>query len=61
VLRAARATTRIRKLLAVQRETRALQTRSLAVQRRSLKVQRRSLKHVRSLDRKTLGDLPPVP
>lgn len=59
--RAARSTTRLRKLLAIQRETRLLQQRSLSVQLRSLDVQLRSLKHVRSLDRKTLGEVPPVP
>lgn len=58
VARAARSATRLRKLLAVQRQTRALQARSLRVQRRSLEVQERTLDHVRSLDRKTLGELP---
>jgi hypothetical protein len=61
VERAAKSAARIRKLLAVQRETRALQARSLAVQRRSLAVQRESLEHIRSIDEKTGGQLPPLP
>jgi hypothetical protein len=56
--RAERSAARLRKVLAVQRRTRSLQLKSLRVQRRSLEVQLRSLKHVRSLDRKTGGELP---
>ena len=59
VERAARSATRLRKVLAVQRRTRALQARALSVQLRSLEIQRRSLVHVRSLDRKTGGELAP--
>lgn len=59
--RAAESAARIRKLLAVQRETRAIQTRTLRVQLRSLDVQRQSLEHIRSIDRKTGGELPPAP
>ena len=59
--RFAAALTRVRKLLAVQRETRSLQHRSLEVQLRSLEIQRRTLGHVRSLDKKTLGESPPLP
>jgi hypothetical protein len=62
VRRAARSTTRLRKLLEVQRQTRALQRRALGVQRSSLDVQRRSLKHLRKIDRRTGGELPaPAP
>ena len=61
VARAARTATRVRKLLEVQRRTRTLQVRSLSVQRRSLDIQRRTLQRVRSLDRKTLGEAPPLP
>jgi hypothetical protein len=56
--RLAKTTTRIRKLLAVQRETRSLQEQSLAVQTKSLNIQQRTLDHVRSLDEKTLGETP---
>jgi hypothetical protein len=61
VARAAHSAVRIRKLLAVQRRTRALQAQALRVQKHSLAVQKRSLRHVRSIDEKTGGQLPQAP
>jgi hypothetical protein len=49
-----------RATLRVQLRTLAIQQRSLATLERSLAVQEESLRHIRSLDRKTGGELPPA-
>lgn len=48
-----------RTTLMVQRDTRAIQRRSLGVQLRTLAIQREALRHIRSIDRKTGGQVPP--
>lgn len=46
--------------LRVQRDTRRLQSRSLRVQLTTLAIQREALRHIRSIDRKTGGQVPPA-
>lgn len=48
-----------RTTLMVQRDTRAIQRRSLRVQLTTLAIQREALRHIRSIDRKTGGQVPP--
>lgn len=48
-----------RTTLRVQRDTRAIQQRSLRVQLQTLAIQREALRHIRSIDRKTGGQVPP--
>jgi hypothetical protein len=56
-----RATLRVQlTTLRVQRDTRSLQTRSLRVQLQTLAIQREALRHIRSIDRKTGGQVPPT-
>jgi hypothetical protein len=57
--RAVRAAKRVKQILAIQVHTLDVQRQSLAVQRRSLKIQTQTLGHVRSLDNRTGGTLPP--
>jgi hypothetical protein len=45
--------------LETQRRTLAIQDRSLRVQLRTLAIQREALRHIRSIDRKTGGPVPP--
>lgn len=47
-----------RQTLRTQLETRVLQARSLRTQLRTLSIQREALRHIRSIDRKTGGQLP---
>jgi hypothetical protein len=49
-----------RRSLDVQTDTRDIQVRAYRVLRRSLAIQREALVHVRSIDRKTGGQVPPV-
>jgi hypothetical protein len=48
-----------RTTLEVQRQSRSLQRRSLQVQLHTLAIQREALRHIRSIDRKTGGQVPP--
>jgi hypothetical protein len=48
-----------RSTLAIQRRTHSIQRRSLRVQLRTLAIQREALRHIRSIDRKTGGQVPP--
>jgi hypothetical protein len=45
--------------LEIQRDSRAIQRRSLRVQLRTLAIQQEALRHIRSIDRKTGGQVPP--
>ena len=49
-----------RRALDVQTETLATQRHALRVLLRSLAIQREALRHVRSIDRKTGGQVPPA-
>lgn len=51
----------IRRLLRIQVKTLKTQRSSLDVQRQTLSVQREALVHIKSIDRKTGGTVPPVP
>ena len=53
----------LRRTLRVQRATLSVQrqTRSLRVQLRTLAIQQEALRHIRSIDRKTGGQVPPTP
>jgi hypothetical protein len=51
----------LRRLLRVQKATLRTQRRSLSVQATTLDVQREALVHIRSIDRKTGGTVPPTP
>ena len=57
--RAARASKRIERVLKVQRRTLAIQERSFNVQAQTLQVQLEALGHIRSIDEKTGGQVPP--
>ena len=60
-VRAARTSKRIKRVLEVQHRTLAVQERSFAVQRRTLATQLEALVHIRSIDNKTGGQVPPLP
>jgi hypothetical protein len=57
--RAVRAAKRVKRIVAIQVHTLEIQQQSLAVQRKSLQIQTQTLGHVRSLDNRTGGTLPP--